>query len=182
MDTYTTNNNIPGKKGAIARLIVLGITVLIGLLFSFGSIPDMIPKRGLFPAIWEAIGGSGTIFLLAAFFWGAMKWLGFIAPKSFHIANSFWQLWTPLTFLGVYVKVCIWLIITVVPCEIYFFLLMPLASLSGHFAQVNIDFFSAIGLFLGGAALVTAIGFLDICKLRCVSPIDTIKEVLAAKK
>ena len=192
MDTYTNNYNetytdtvspkVPGKKGTIARLIVLGIVALIGILSSILTLPEYTARRGFGLALLEAFGGCGALFLLAAFIWGFMKWISFMGPKSLGAANRFWQAWIPLTFLGVYIKACIWLIVTVVPCSIYGMLMVPLFTVTQHFTEVNIGFFSAMGLFLGGAALVMAVGFVDICKLRRVSPMAVVKEKLAAGK
>lgn len=182
MNTYTTNKKVPGRKGAIARLIILGLVALIGVLASFLTLPEYIARRGFGLALLEAFGGCGIIFLAGAFFWGMIKWIGFIAPKSFRIANKLWRGWIPLTFLGVYIKACLWLIIAIAPCSAYTLLLSPLTMMTAHFAENAIDIFSAFGLFLGGAAAVIVMGFVDICKLRQVSAVERAKQIWAARK
>ena len=63
MNTYTTNKKVPGRKGAIARLIILGLVALIGVLASFLTLPEYIARRGFGLALLEAFGGCGIIFL-----------------------------------------------------------------------------------------------------------------------
>ena len=55
-----------GRKGAIARLTVLAIVSIIGILSSICTLPGFVESRGLGPAILEAIGGCGTLLMLAA--------------------------------------------------------------------------------------------------------------------
>lgn len=176
------SKNIPGKKGAIARLIILGLVAVIGILAGFGTLPEYVQKRGLGLAILEAFGGTGVIFLLGAFFWILIKWIGFMAPKSFGFAKRFWLTWHPLTFFGLYLKAVLWLIIAVAPCSAITLLFSPLMTVTMYFAEVNIDFLSAMALFIGSGALVVALAFVDICKLRQVSAMAVVKEKLAFGK
>ena len=178
----TNSKHIPGKKGAIARLIILGLIAVIGILVGFGTLPEYVQKRGLGLAILEAFGGTGVIFLLGAFFWILIKWIGFMAPKSFRLAKRFWMTWYPLTFFGLYLKAVLWLIIAIAPCSAITLLFSPLMTVTMHFAEVEIDFLSAMALFLGSGALVAVLAFVDICKLRCTPAAAVMKEKLAFGK
>lgn len=179
---YTTRQKVPGRKGAIARLITLGVFALIGLLTSFGTIPQFAEKQGLWPAILEAFAGCGVIFLTGGFFWGLIKWIGIIAPKSFGLAKRFWCGWIPLTFLGVYLKCALWLIIAIAPCSIFALLFSPLFSLTFSLAQMDLNIFSAMGVFFGGGAVVLIMSLVDICKLRQISFVSMVREKLARGK
>ena len=72
MNTYTNTQPVyrsaarytarpKGRKGAIARLTVLTIVSIIGILSSICTLPGFVESRGLGPAILEAIGGCGTL-------------------------------------------------------------------------------------------------------------------------
>lgn len=180
--TRTRKVAVPGRKGAIARLIVMGLIAVIALLSSFGTIGQYIPKRGFGIALLEAFGGCGVLMMLGAFFWGFMKWIAVVTPKAFRAANKFWCAWIPLTFFGVYIKAMIWVLIVGVPTCIFGYGFVPVFLLTQHFAENEISFLPAMGMFLGGVALVAVLGFVDICKLKAVSPVQTVKELLAARK
>lgn len=169
-----SNVTIPGKKGAIARLIVLGLISVIAVLVSFLSLPHYIGQTGFFPALLEAFGSCGLLLMLAASAWAMMKWLVVIAPKSFGLAKRFWLSWEALTFFGLYIKACIWLLIAVTPCAVATMFVSPLVSLGLLFAE-NMNLLTALGMLLGGGLLVVLVGFVDICKLGHFSPIRFVK-------
>ena len=177
-----TATRVPGRKGTIARLIVLGIFTVIALLSSILTLPEYISRRGFGLAILEAFGGCGILLLTGALFWGFMKWISFMGPKSLGAANRFWHAWIPLTFFGLYIKACLWLLITVVPCTIYGLLMAPVYSITLHFTKTEIGFFAAMGLFILGVAATVIMFFVDICKLRQLDPIATAKEKLHTGK
>ncbi len=166
--TYAPAAKVPGRAGAIARLIVMGLIALISLIASFGSLGEFADNRGFGQALLDAIGGSGTLLITAALIWLVMKVCSTVLPKSFRLANRFWVSWQPLTFLGLYIKVCIYMILFLVPFALVASLFSPLTLIAFQFATVDIDFFSAVGLFLAGGALVAGLGLWDICKLRNV--------------
>ncbi len=173
---------VPGRKGAIARLIIVSLISVIGLISGFGTIPQYAQRRGIGLAILEAFGGCGIIFLVAAFFWGLMKWIAVVAPKSFGFANRFWMSWHPYTFFGVYIKVCLWLILAVVPCSVFGFTFPLIFRVTLHFTQVDIGYFSAMALFFGGIAMVVVLVLADICKLRQYSFVAVMKGMLCKRK
>lgn len=156
----------PGKKGAIARLIVLALCAGIGLLVSFGTLGNYIPERGFWQAILDAFAGCGEIFLLGAVFWITIKWIGFIAPISFGWAKRFWQSWVPLTWFGLYIKFCIWMIILVAPYSACSMLFSPLLPIGMFLADNLVNPLICLGFFLLGALVVALLGYLDIKKLR----------------
>lgn len=188
MNTYENHYNetcsrairqkVPGRKGAIARLIMLGVFAVIGLLSSFGTIPQFAEKQGLGAAILEAFAGCGVIFLTGGFFWGLIKWIGFIAPKSFGLAKRFWCGWIPMTFLGVYLKCALWLIIAIAPCSAFTLLFSLFYSLTFSIAQMDMNLIIAMGMFFGGCAVVLTMGLVDICKLRQLSFVEVVRERL----
>ena len=181
MKKFDLKANIPGKKGSIARLIVLGLISVIAVLSSVLTLPKYIGRKGYGPAVLEAFAGCGLLLLLAAGMWGLMKWIGFIAPKSFGLAKRFWQAWRPLTFFGVYLKACVWLLIAMVPVTASTMLITPLTSI-GFLVAGNLNLLSALGMFLAGAVLVVLVGFVDMCKLRQVSPVESAKALWKNRK
>ena len=171
-----------GRKGAIARLIVMGIFAIIGILSSFGTLPEFIAKRGFVPAVLEAFGGCGTLLMLAAWFWGMMKWIAVMGPKTFGCARSFWNGWQPLTFFGLYIKFCIWMIIALAPLMCFSMTFIPVYKLTWYFAENGIGLISALLMFAAGMGLVVLLAFWDICKLRGQAPMDVIRRKLAERK
>jgi hypothetical protein len=184
MNTYseTTPVKPAGRKGAIARLAVLTIVSLIGILSSVCTIPDFASRRGLWAALMEAIGGCGILLMLAAWFWGMLKWIAVVGPRSFGWARSFWQAWQPLTFFGVYIKFCIWLIIGMVPVMAFGFSYLPLFKLTWFFAENGIGLIAALLLLALGAGLVALLGFWDLCRLKGLSPTAILRQKLADRK
>ena len=168
----------PKKTGTIIRLVILGLFTVIGVLTAVLTLPDYIVKRGFWLALWEAFGGCGLMLLTGVVIWGLFKWIAFMGPKSLGWANRFYNNWIPLTVLGVFVRACLWLIILVVPCSIYTFLMSPLTALTMHLAEAGIGFFSAMLLFILGVIAVIVAGFVDICKLRQLPPLETAKKLL----
>ena len=197
MNTYTNTQATPqsaaydrpryvakpkGRKGAIARLIVLAIISIIGVLSSIGTLPDYVASRGFGPAILEAIGGCGLILILAAWFWGLMKWIAVVAPKAFGWARSFWNAWQPLTFFGLYIKFCIWLVIGLAPTMIFAYTLSPIYLVALPLAKNGLNIFSALLLLVVGVGLVVLLAFWDVCKLRAQAPTAVIRRKLAERK
>ncbi len=176
-----TNLPIPGRKGAIARLIVLAIFALIAFLGSFGTIGEFIPKQGFWNALVEAIGGCGVLLLTGAWFWGLMKWIGFIAPKSFGAAGALWNGWIPLTFLGLYIKACLWLIIAMAPISAYALSFSLLYKVFFNTARAGITIFSAAGYLLLGIASTALLLLVDVCKLKGLSAKAVLREKLFSK-
>ena len=173
--------SVPGKKGAIARLIVLCLLCLIGVASSFLTLPHYIGKIGLFPAVQEAFASCGILFMFAFGIWAIMKWLVVVAPKSFGAAKRFWFSWEPLTFFGLYIKACIWVLIALTPCAVCTMFITPLTALGMHFLN-NANILYAFGLFFGGIVLVVFVGILDICKARGFSLIDGVKRLFGCRK
>lgn len=159
-----TKVKVPGRAGAIARLVVMYLMAVIGIISAFGSIFAFDYTIGQF--IVESIGGIGLMFLLGAWFWIIMKWVVFIAPKSLGWAKSFWRAWHPFTFFGLYIKAMIFVVVLIAPISIGTLTYMPLTSLTFYFADHELTFFLALGLFFLGFAFVAVFTFLDVCKLK----------------
>ncbi len=167
----TVNQKVPGRTGSIARLIVMWLFSLGGFALSFFTLPEYIGKLGFARAFLDSIGGFGLLLLTAAFFWGIMKWLGFSMPRAFRAAKRFWARWIPLTVFGLVLKAYAFIFIVFLPAALGTSLFAPLALLSAYFAKESLNLFSALLLLLAGAAIVVLFSYLDICKLRGISPL-----------
>ncbi len=174
--TAKRNTKVPGRTGAIARLAVVWIMTLISFVGSFFTLPDFYRLVGLGHAILEAFAGFGVLTLTAAMLWLGMKFIGFIAPKSFRLAKKFWQAWVPLTFFGVYIKFCIFCLLALVPITATFGLFSAVIMLIAGMLAGNIHTLSALALLVAGAAGVAGCSFWDLCKLRQVKPMAVIRQ------
>lgn len=154
---------VPGRAGAIARLIVMSVMIVLGMVGVLASAVNSQPSFG--ELVLGGIWGTGTMLILGAWIWSVMKWIGFIAPKSLQWAKSFWRAWHPFTFFGLYIKVMLFVIILIAPSS---------ASMSTYsvfyllaFKSVeNMSFPVAFATLLLGIALVAVMVFWDICKIR----------------
>lgn len=178
----SVRGRIAGHKGTVIRLIVMGLFTLITLLISFGTLPGYAVKLGLWRAVLEAFSGCGLLLMAISFFWGLIKWIAMVAPKSFGLANRMWRGWIPLTFFGLYIKSVIWLLVGLVPCMIFGMLYSPIVILGFKLAQGGMNILTALATFLAGAALVGILALLDGCKLFAVSPATLIKQKLFGRK
>lgn len=169
MKNNSGKRKIPGKKGAIARLVILALTAIIGVWVSIGTLGSYIARLGFWQAILDAFAGCGEIFLMGAVFWIMFKWIGFIAPKSFYWGKCFWQGWVPLTWFGLYIKFCIWLCIVVVPCSASTMLFGTLLPIGMFVLDHNHNPLICIGFFLLSALVVALLGYLDVRKLRRIA-------------
>jgi len=171
---------IPGKKGAVARLIVMGLFVVIAAL-SCGSF--LLSADGNFiDVLLETLVSFGTICMVGAWFWGMMKWIAFIAPKSFGAANNIWCSWSALTIFGLYLKCVVWLVCAIAPISAFMMTFFPMYKMVFSIALNGINFFNAMGMLLLGCILVLVLGFVDVCKLRCCSPVAEVKHFIASRK
>ena len=171
---------IPGRGGAIARLIVMFLCVIGGIVSGFIS---LFTDDGSFgQLILSAIAGSAMISLLGAWVWGIMKWFGFIVPKAFGWAKAVWQAWIPLTFFGVYLKCVAFVVILMLPISAGFSSYMPLFSLALKFAENELTVLPVLGLSLLSVLMVAGLTLLDVCKIRGESVKETVKRFIASRK
>lgn len=171
---------VPGRGGAIARLIVMYLMVVIGLVSVVVSI--FTSEWTLGQLITEGIASVGLMLLLGAWFWSIMKWVGFIAPKSLGWAKGFWHAWRPLTFFGLYIKFMIFMVILIAPISIGLATYSPLLSMTFYFADHELTIFHALGLLLLGAVLVAVLTLLDVCKIKGWSVRGTVKQFMDSRK
>lgn len=171
---------VPGRGGAIARLIVMFLFVIGGFVSSFISLFTYDGTVG--QLILEAIASSAMLSLLGAWFWVIMKWFGFIVPKAFNLAKSFWQAWTSFSLIGLYFKCVGFIVILMLPISAGFSTYMPLFSLAMAFAGEELTFLPTMGLSLLSFLVVAALTLVDVCKLRGTTVLDTVKQFLSARK
>ena len=165
-----------GRKGAIARLVVAGLTLVITLV---AAVMTMFTQDGLGDAVTGFFAVLGTGALVGAMILILCKWLGFILPKSFGWANRFWRSWHALTIFGLYLKGCVWVFILLIPVSVMTSLIST-ACFSVVMLLVNFgqNFFGSL-LFLAISGCVLAVVmFLDLCKVKGLSP----KAMLAQMK
>ena len=173
-------SKVPGRGGAIARLIVMYLCVIIGFVTGFGS---LFTEEGSFGhVILSAIAGGNMISLLGVWIWTIMKWFGFIVPKAFGWAKAVWRAWIPLTFFGVYLKCVAFVVILMLPISAGFSSYMPLFSLALKFAENDLTVLPVMGLSLLSILLVAGLTLLDVCKIRGESVVETVKQFLFSRK
>lgn len=180
-DAHTTQKiKIPGRGGAIARLIVMYLCVVIGFVTGFGS---LFTEDGSFGhVILSAIAGGNMLSLLGAWLWGIIKWFGFMVPKAFGWAKAVWNAWIPLTFFGVYLKCVAFIVILMLPISAGFSSYMPLFSLALKFAENELTLLPVMGLSLLTIAVIAVLTLLDVCKIRGASVVETVKQFISARK
>lgn len=157
---------IPGRGAAKARLTILLFFVIIGALTSFLTLPEFIAKVGRQQAIIEAFGGCGIIFLMAAFFWGFMKWISVVGKKTLQCVKWVWNNWDTYFIIGYFIKVMLWLFCHYVPTLAFGFLFAPLYMLTWNMAKSGVNLLTAAALFLGGTIASLIMLVLDVRFLR----------------
>lgn len=158
-----TKVKVPGRAGAIARLIVMALMILLGMCVVIGSAFSNEMSFG--ELITGVTWGTGTMLLLGAWIWIVMKWIGYIAPKSLQWAKSFWCAWHPLTFFGLYIKAMIFLVILIAPSSASMVTYSPLLMFAFKSVE-NMNFLVAFATFMLGMAIVSVLISLDVCKLK----------------
>lgn len=153
---------IPGRGAAKFRLTFLLIFAIFGGLISVMTLPDYMERLGAARAIPEAFGGCAVLFLVGAFFWGLIKWIGWMGKKSFAAARWFLEHWPVFTVIGLVMRLPIAMLIALVPPMLFGLLFSPLYLLTFHFASEGIGFFTAIALFLASSVLVLGMLIWDI--------------------
>lgn len=167
---------IPASRGAKARLIILWIIVVIAAVSAVCSLFN--DRLGLYRKVVEGIGGFGLICVIGAFFWGFIKWIVVVAPKSFRAANtvSFGLLYVP--FLGILLRVAIYLIILVVPCAVYGYSFILLWKLAYFGAENPTNLLYCFGMFTLGTSLVAILTYWDVCALKGLRPVRDFRRIL----
>ena len=169
-------------KKALTRMLVMSALALISMMVSFLTLPHYIGKVGFWQAILEAFAGCGMLFLSIGFLWSFILWIRMVAPKSLGCANRMWRGWITFTFLGLYLKSVLWLLVTAVPCMIFGLLFSPLYTLGFKLATGNLNLFTALGMFLLGTVLLAIPAGLDACKLLQCSVKELLTDKLRARK
>lgn len=155
-------NKVPGRKGAVARIVILLFFVIIGLLASILTLPEYIQKLGAERAIPEAFAGCAVLFLVGEFFWGLIKWIGWMGKKSFAAARWFWDEWPVFTIFGLVLKGPICLVIAMAPPMLYGLLFAPLYSITYRFALNGVSLLGAMALFAVSGVIALGMLFWDI--------------------
>ena len=158
-------NKFPGSGAAKVRLTILLMMCIIGIMVSFMTLPEFIEKVGADRAIPEAFASCAILFLLGDFFWGMIKWVGWMGKKSFAAASWFLTNWPIFTITGFVVRLFIAPLIVVVPPLLFGFLFIPLYWLTWTLGQSSIHILIAVPLFLGSSILTLGLLIWDICFL-----------------
>ena len=171
---------VPGRAGAIARLIMMyliaGFGVIAGIINLFTSDADFGYR------FLDSLNSIGLLMLTPCVIWIFMKWVVFMAPKSFGLAKRMWQSWHALTIFGLYLKCVAFLLISIPPISVITLAFMPLSLLMSSILTNGLTLLSGLGMILAGGVFMAVLTFLDVCKLRGTSPMDAIKALLAGRK
>ncbi len=162
------------KRGAILRLIVMALAVIIGIVASYASIGET--------GFAKAFINSSMGFIFAAVVWPIWKWVGFILPKSWSWAKSFWQSFEALNLFTLYIKFCIFVVILFLPVSIATGGVSALCFLMVRvMTSIQDTFFNA--LWVTGIFVVLAVLFawIDVCTVKQVRFFDSVKSVFSKK-
>ena len=103
-----------GRTGAIVRMVLSAIAFVISILGFFHSL-FTIDRITFANTLVHTFQDAGAVCMLIVILWSTIKWGIFIAPKSKDWATNFWERWIPLTFIGIAIKVMVYLWILLTP-------------------------------------------------------------------
>ncbi len=149
----------PGAVGAILRLAILAIGLLIGIIGAFSEIPSY-SGQGFIYRFFRFFADIGACGMVGVFFWGAVKWCGFLGSRTLDWASAFWDSFIALNFFTLAVKACLWLSIVVAPFSVGMgVILIPVMGIVALMAKFSA---SAIAMLL-----LAVVCFLIILILAC---------------
>ena len=157
-----------GRKGAIARLVVAGLTLVITLVL---AVMALFTEEGFGNAITGFFAVLGTGCVMGVVILALCKWLGFILPKSFGWANSFWRSWHALTIFGLYLKGCVWVFILLIPVSVMTSLISAACfGLVMFLINAGRNIFSVLLYLAASGGVMAVLVFLDLCKVKGIGP------------
>lgn len=168
-----------GRKGAIVRMVISGIIAAIMLLATISGFGSLNGFGEVVNGLLVGIGGMG---LAVALVWVAIKWGCFAGSYSFRWAGNFWKGWHCYTIFGLYIKLCLTLLIGGVPVMLGQLLFSPCLMLLFGLADYSSNFFVMLLFALVSAAIAAACIAWDVCILRGIAPMDAFRRKLALRK
>lgn len=168
-----------GRKGAIVRMVISGILAAIMLLATISSFGTLNGFGEVVNGLLVGIGGMG---LAVSLVWIAIKWGCFAASYSFRWAGNFWKGWHCYTIFGLYIKLCLTLLIGGVPVMLGQLLFSPCLMLLFGLADFSSNFFVMLLFALASVVIAGACISWDVCILRGVAPMEAFKRKLNIRK
>ena len=140
-NNYDCNCNCNGEKkkarvGAIVRIAISALFAVVALIASVAAVIDAA-DRGIGACITDGLAALGLMTFVAVVINLLIIGMGYVIPRGFRAACSFWRAWRALTFLGVVIKFWVFIIIFLFPLSILTTVLSSACFLAG-------------GLFMGG--------------------------------
>ena len=161
------NASVPGNKGAIFRLCLVAVTLIIGLVLTVAAVPYV--NGGLGDVLIAILTGFVCSIMAAALFWGFAKWTAFIFPKALAGARRFWNSLYALSLLALVIKVMVWIYLLMLPIVLYGIILTPLYLIVFALSLLPFEFIAVLLLVLLSVGVLFFVVLLDVCKLtdRC---------------
>lgn len=156
-------SKIPGNKAPIVRLCLVAVTLVIGLVLTVLALPHV--TGGLGQILISILTGIVASIVAAALIWGFAKWAVFIFPKSFALANRFWNSIRVFGIILLVIKAMTWLYLLFLPITIYGLMLSPLYLLVAALSMIPFEFLSTLILVILCVGSLAFVILLDICHL-----------------
>jgi hypothetical protein len=166
-------SKIPGNKAPIVRLCLVAATLVIGLVLTVLALPHV--TGGLGQILITILTGIVASIVAAARIWGFAKWAVFIFPKSFALANRFWNSIRVFGIILLVIKAMTWLYLLFLPITIYGLMLSPLYLLVGALSMIPFEFLSTLILVILCVGSLAFVILLDICHLTGQSWKETLR-------
>ena len=158
------------KRGAILRLVIMAISVIIGIVAAYASIGET--------GFLKAFVNSSMGFIFAAVLWPIWKWVAFILPKSWSWAKGFWQSFVALNFFTLYIKFSIFVVILFLPVSIATGGVSALCFLMARvLMNLQDTFFNALWVTLLFVVIAVIFAWIDVCTAKGERFIDSVKSL-----
>ncbi len=163
MNNQNTNT---GKTGSIIRLTILGLSLVIGLIGAIGDLfapngRDILQRLALF------VGDIGAMGLTAVFIWFSIKWCAFLGSRTLGWAGAFWNNFIALNLFTLFVKICIWLAIVIMPFTVGMgVLLAPVMALLFKLMELTDNFLVMLLFSTVSLAVTVFLAWLELKKLN----------------
>ncbi len=167
------NNQICTKKsgtvGAILRLAILAIGLLIGIMAAFSASASYSGQGFLYRFV-RFFADIGAVGMVSVFFWCASKWCGFLGSRTLGWAGSFWDSFMALNLFTLAVKACIWISIVVAPFTIGMgAMLMPVMGLVSLMANTSDSIIAMFLLALVCLLVIAILVGIELKKLNVIT-------------
>ena len=167
---------VRGNKGAIVRLGLVVVTLLVGLVLTFISLPFV---GGLGNILSAFLSGILSSIVAGTVIWALAKWCVFIFPKSYAVAQRFWRSLSALSIIGLVLKAMTWIYLLFLPISLFGLMLAPAYLLVMLLSKMGSEFLATLILIVLCVGALLFEVHLDICKLQGVDWKQSLRDMFA---